>query len=103
MNMFKRMALENLVNSDGSLKKMPPHAQNDRPGQRMGLTIEQVTEYIARQKKAQGYNETISAGDNTSLRDVELPGDARVLLGFAFNFFGQEFTDHCGLSVEWFY
>lgn len=85
-SMYELQAIANQLNPDGSLKPLPPNSTNVYPGKRMGLTPEEVQEYIQRQKKSQGYEVSIATGDNNSLRNVELPGDARVMLGFALDF-----------------
>jgi hypothetical protein len=54
-----------------------------RPGDMMGLDVEQVRNFIKRQKKCQGEEYELSMGRNEDL-SVRLPGTARVLLGFAF-------------------
>lgn len=73
----QRFELEKI---SGNLR--PRNDKNVRPGDRMGLTPEQVSNYIKRQKKCKGESYALSTGDNTGLI-VTLPGVARVWLGFA--------------------
>ena len=67
---------------DGSL--IPNRSsQNVHPGDRMGLnTIQAIQDYIKRQKRVIGQSYQLSAGSNPALQ-IQLPGTARVLLGFA--------------------
>lgn len=63
--------------------KIPPRSDgNVRPGDMMGLTVDQVQQYIKRQKKAKGFSQLLTLGDNNTV-DVKLPGSARVMLGFS--------------------
>ena len=89
INQFEWEAIQN-IEQRGS-NHFPRNDADVRPGGRMGLTVEQIQQYIQKQKKSQGYNVTVSTGSNTSLSNVELPGTARVMLGFAFTF--TELTD----------
>lgn len=100
----------------------PRNDRNVRPGDRMGLSVSEVQNYIKRQKRCKGSNYVLSTGDNDGLQ-VQLPGTARVWLGFVIeptnfedgtipegllsliinnevviedvyiNFFGKDFTD----------
>ena len=63
----------------------PRNDKNVRPGDRMGLSATQVQQYIKRQKRVKGESYDLSAGDNTGLQ-VQLPGTARVWLGFVLFF-----------------
>lgn len=63
----------------------PRNDKNVRPGDRMGLDIKQVQNYIKRQKRCKGESYALATGDNTDLA-VQLPGTARVWLGFVFSF-----------------
>lgn len=65
----------------------PRNDKNVRPGDRMGLTPEEVRNYIKRQKRCQGEKYDLSTGDNPGLQ-VQLPGTARVWLGFSVLFTG---------------
>lgn len=87
--MDKKTLFEMQAINNGAWNGHFPRNDSDiRPGGRMGLTVEEVQEYIQKQKKSQGYTATIAVGSNTSLSNVELPGTARVMLGFTFNFTG---------------
>lgn len=59
----------------------PKSEQNVYPGYRQ-MTVEQVRNFIKNQKRAAGFEFDLVTGDNTGL-DVEISGNARVLLGFA--------------------
>lgn len=63
----------------------PRNDKNVRPGDRMGLDIQQVQNYIKRQKRCKGQSYDLGAGTNDDLQ-VQLPGTARVWLGFVFAF-----------------
>lgn len=64
------------------MRGVPPrNDKNVRPGDRMGLSPQAVKQYIKRQKRCKGEAFTIAAGDNPGLQ-VQLPGTARVWLGF---------------------
>lgn len=63
----------------------PRNDKNVRPGDRMGLDVQQVQNYIKRQKRCTGENFVLETGDNPGLQ-VQLPGNARVLLGFVLAF-----------------
>jgi nucleosome binding factor SPN SPT16 subunit len=52
------------------------------PGTQGGLSIEQVREFIQNQKRVTGVSFTTAVG--TTAVNIELPGDARLLLGIAF-------------------
>lgn len=64
---------------------MPQNDKNVRAGRNMGLNVEQVQNYIKRQKRCKGQSYNLGAGDNSGLL-VQLPGSARLLLGFVFDF-----------------
>lgn len=53
---------------------------NARPGQKLGMTIQEVKDFIKAQKRIKGFSFDVVAGDNTGLQ-VQLPGTAKVLLG----------------------
>lgn len=84
------MAKQNTIQANYELAailggKIPPrNDSNVRPGDMMGLTVEQVQQYIKRQKKCKGFSQALVIGDNNTIR-ISLPGTARVLLGFAIN------------------
>lgn len=62
---------------------LPKSDKDVRPGEQMGFTVEEVRNFIKRQKRCKGQSYELSAGTNDDLT-VQLPGTARVLLGFAF-------------------
>lgn len=64
---------------------IPTNDKNVRPGKTMGLTTEEVRNYIKRQKRCKGQNYALGTGDNEDL-EVKLPGDARIMLGFVLDF-----------------
>jgi len=53
---------------------------NARPGQKIGMTIQEVKDFIKAQKRIKGFSFDVVAGDNTGLQ-IQLPGTAKVLLG----------------------
>lgn len=53
------------------------------PGSNGGLNIEEVRDFIINQKRASGFSFQTSATGEVKIQ-VELPGDARLMLGFAF-------------------
>lgn len=53
------------------------------PGQKMGLSLQEVKNFVDNQVKAKGYSETLSVGLNSI--KIDLPGDAGFILGIAFN------------------
>ena len=67
------------------LNSVPPRSGgiNQYPGDRMGLTPEQVQDYIKRQKRCLGQAFTLASGSNQE-QAIQLPGTARLLLGWAF-------------------
>ena len=52
------------------------------PGTAGGMSMDQVREFIMNQKRAKGFSFTTSIGNNDV--KIDLPGDARLMLGFAF-------------------
>lgn len=55
---------------------------NVYPGYRNKMTVEQVRNFIKKQKRTRGQQYSLNTGDNNDL-NVELSGTARVLLGLA--------------------
>lgn len=61
---------------------------NTRPGQALNLSVEQVKQFIRTSKRCKGQVYDLSTGANTAL-EVSLPGTAKMMLGFALVFTGQ--------------
>lgn len=61
--------------------------KNVRPGDRVGLTDEQVQDLIRQSKRVKGQSYDLSVGSNENL-SVQLPGTSYMLLGFVFAFSG---------------
>jgi len=121
--MPKKVYELNHLNMDTDSKNhvLVPNVKNNAyPGKELGWTMEQVHEFIKRQKRCLGKKFPLSTGSNKGL-SIQLPGDAYMLLGWAiepteetgvtlgdvtvrlnneimveevhFKFFGREFTD----------
>jgi len=111
----------NMIQDTKNHKLSPPIINNNTyPGKRMGMTPEEVQDYIKRQKRCLGKSFTLVTGTNDDL-SIQLPGTAYMLLGWAilpreeagvtlgdvsvrlnneimvdkvdFSFFGPDFTD----------
>ena len=53
-----------------------------RPGKSLGMTVQEVTEFIENQKRSKGFSFDLLAGNNRGL-DVQLPGNSKVMLGIS--------------------
>lgn len=85
------------LNMEENTKKHTLHQPqinlNAYPGKRMGLTPEEVVDYIRRQKRCLGKSFALTTGSNKDL-DINLPGTAYLLLGWAI-----EETEGLGISL----
>jgi len=71
--------LEYLVNKPVN----PRWDTNVRPGDQLGLSAQQVRNFIARSKRAKGIIQSLAVGDSGDI-PLQLPGTAKLFLGFAF-------------------
>jgi hypothetical protein len=73
--------MSNEVEMANIFPQIPDKTYEDiRPGQRMGLSVEGVRQFIKRQKRMKGFEFDVNVGANIDL-PVQLAGTARVLLG----------------------
>ncbi len=73
----------NMIANKAKHKLEPPGIDiNTYPGKRLGLTPEQVQDFIKRQKRCLGKSFELVTGANDNL-EINLPGTAYMLLGWA--------------------
>lgn len=79
---------------DKNRHQLIPNIKIDaRPGKQMGMSPQEVQDYIKRAKRCLGKSIDLVTGSNTPL-DINLPGTAYMLLGWAI-----EATNEAGVSV----
>lgn len=85
--MFKQLELKNIMGGPEKFGR----GQNLYPGKNMGMTLQQVQEFIRCQKRSRGYEFDLSVGDNPNLY-VDLSGSADLLLGLAIAVRDDDYT-----------
>lgn len=54
------------------------------PGSNSGMSIEQVRNFIAQQPRTTGVSFSVAAASSSIVSNIQLPGDAKILLGIMF-------------------
>lgn len=86
-------SLENSYIFSQSRPGQPGFIPSDQfPGMQFGATVEQIRSLIGRQKGSRGFLRTLAVGTNEF--QLQLPGDAVILLGFMIRSFnpGENFS-----------
>jgi hypothetical protein len=84
--LHKKPTLQGLINARQNAHKSPKGAPQF-PGFNTGSGIQAIRKLIKEQPRAQGFTFTAGAGVATQVQSIQLPGDARILLGLIFTTF----------------